>query len=91
MRTTVTFHRGQAVVYPDSPDGLGQVDELRRTCVGLLYRGVRGGVCRASVRAAVLARIQRFHPVLPGVGGVADNYLGRGVVTPARKTFDVEL
>ncbi len=87
---TITLRQGQQVVWPRSPDGVAQVDDLtgRRTRVVLLYR--RGHrVCRAVVHAARLARIQDCSPLLPGFEPPA-NYLGRGITGVARtKTFEV--
>ena len=85
----ITLRQGQQVVWPRSPDGVAQVDELRRSRVTLLYRrGLR--VCRAIVSVRRLARIEATQPVLPGFE-LPVNYLDRGIRGDGRvKTFEVQ-
>jgi hypothetical protein len=73
-----TLRQGQRVVYPRSPDGVAQVDDLK---------GRR--VCRVVISAERLAKIQRWTPMLPGFVAPV-NYLGRGIVGDGtEKTFEV--
>ena len=74
--SSTLFRLGQWVVWPRSPSGFAQVDELRRTRLALLYH--RGGrICRAIVRADRVAEQQRLQPTL---FEMPDNPLGRGVL-----------
>lgn len=75
-----TLSVGQPVPLDRAPDGVGQIDELRRTNVVVLYRR-KGKVCRAIVNAADLHQIIHRQPLLPIIGA---NPLGRGL-SPRRQ------
>ena len=80
----ISFRLGETVSWPACPDGYGQVGELLRSNVIVLY--VRGGrLCRAKVSAHRLARICRESPLLPGI--IPDNPFRRGIVRPRSKHF----
>lgn len=74
---------GQLVPMPDTPDGVGQISDLGRTRVELLYLR-NGRICRRRVRAAEVAGAMRRSPLLLSV----NNLLRRGVI-PRAKTYEI--
>lgn len=86
---TVTFTTGQPVRWPPAYMRTAQVDELRRTCVRLVYVTRRGRLCFTVGNAARLAAVQE-----PALGEEAPliqlthNPLGRGA-RPRSKTFAI--
>jgi hypothetical protein len=76
--TPITITLGQMVDWPPAPDRVAQVDELRRSCVRLVYRTKSGRLRRPIVRAARLAIGQTF---LPGV----TNAMNRGVLPRSKQ------
>lgn len=83
----ISFRLGETVPWPSCPDGYGQVGELLRSNVIVLY--LRGGrLCRAKVPAERLARICRESPLLPSL---PDNPFRRGIVRPHSKRFETRI
>ena len=80
-KATVTFTVGDVVPLPSAPDGVGQVEDLLRSNVVVLYAR-HGQLCRAKVRASELARLCDERPLLLA----SPNLFGRGVVRRS-KTF----
>ncbi len=82
---SVTLQIGQMVPWPESPDGVAQVDDLHRTRVTILYWR-RGRLCRAQPRAAELATLIRRQPLLITE---PPNVFQRAAL-PRAKTFEVQ-
>lgn len=83
----VAFSVGQPVAWPPAPLGAAQVEELRRSCVRLVYRCDTGTLRRPVVPAAELAKLQRSPRVdqpLPW-----PNFMRRGAL-PRTKVFPIE-
>ncbi len=75
----ITFAKGDPVPWPPAPGGIAQIDDLRRTCVRLVYAARTGRLRFPVVAAAEVARLAAADPVLPMA-----NPMGRGVVRPGR-------
>ena len=74
---SITLHLGQAVPFPHAPDGIGQIGELRRRRIIVLYLR-KGRICRRLVSVSTVAEwICRTPLLLP-----AENLLDRGIRRP---------
>jgi len=81
----IEFHTGQSVSLPLAPDGFGQIEEIRRSNLSVLY--CRGGkLCRVINAGSTLARMQHHQPLMP----LPDNWMRRGIGRVKRKVFRVE-
>lgn len=87
---TVTFRVGQTVRWPYAYLQVAQVDELRRTCVRLVYGTRRGHTRYRVIPAADLAAIAEEDGRRPGASPLLPlhNPLGRGVLARA-KTYTI--
>ena len=93
MSARVTIYAGQAVAWPDAPEGFAQVEGFRpRGRVALLYRSARGTLRKEvrSIRRVAIA--VAVNPTLPGFPLAApDNFLGLTRVRPlCRRTVEVD-